>query len=813
MSWKKRLLNVGILSAVFVVAVLFFGYLTNKGNDDMTADMGAATYPQVSFSYDGYSLNTLSGYAKRMDIVSMRDSITPVVNGRLNLSIQGYGNKIESLRYRIFSLNGKEKLLDETVKKPGEEIALEFDQEGLLTEERVLELTLDLGKDQLVHFYTRIKNGTDAHMLECLDYIRNFHESALGKVEGAGVGAAIEPSEEGDNTTFGHVTIHSDYDHVSWGELEPVVEQGERWYIKEMNSSSTSVQLEYRVRCKGEENETDLYTVKEFFRVRHIPEVNKTYLLDYDRTMDQLFDPTKVVLNEKGILLGIQSENIPYEVNKDGSIVSFIVGEELWNYNKNTDEISLVFSFSAAENTDGRNLVAQHQLELLEMDGKGNTTFAVYGYMNRGEHEGETGVAVYCYDIETNSVEEKVFISTDISYGNVIQSLNKLAYYNVDQDTLYVMLEGTLYEYQVSEEEQTVLVKGLDDSQYTISENGHMAAYQKEGDENGAKKLEVLNLDNGKKREVTCQDSEYLKPLGFVKNDFVYGVAKAEDMGKTVFGERTLPMYKVEIQDEKSKVIKTYEVEGIFVLSAEFEDNMITLNRATKNGETYTKTAPDYITNNKEKKESNIYLESYATELKETQRRLTFENGISDKEPKVLKPKQVLFETPSVVTFDESEPKKKYFVYGHGELQGSYGKAGEAVRAADAISGVVVAEDQTYVWERGNRNLQHTISDKDEIIEGIRAKLAAQQPPAEVMKEINGGSYMDLTGCSTEELLYLIGMDRPVVAMLDSVYAVILVGYDDSSVTYVDVASGERRSVPYEEMDQMTAGSGNTYIG
>ena len=35
--------------------------------------------------------------------------------------------------------------------------------------------------------------------------------------------------------------------------------------------------------------------------------------------MDQLFDPTKVVLNEKGILLGIQSENIPYEVNKDGS--------------------------------------------------------------------------------------------------------------------------------------------------------------------------------------------------------------------------------------------------------------------------------------------------------------------------------------------------------------------------------------------------------------------------------------------------------------------------------------------------------------
>ena len=52
-QWKKRLINGGILTGVFLVAVFFFSYLTNNGNDSMTADMGAATYPQISFSYDG----------------------------------------------------------------------------------------------------------------------------------------------------------------------------------------------------------------------------------------------------------------------------------------------------------------------------------------------------------------------------------------------------------------------------------------------------------------------------------------------------------------------------------------------------------------------------------------------------------------------------------------------------------------------------------------------------------------------------------------------------------------------------------------
>lgn len=778
----------------------------------MTADMGAATYPQVSFSYQGYALNMLSGYAKAMDIPAMRDTITPVTNQRLEINVQAYGNKISSASYTIYTLDGEEKLKEEKVKNPGENITADLSDEGLMDEERVLEISL-YTEDKTIYFYTRIVNASDASVMECLDYIRNFHESALGKVEGAGVGAAIEPSEEGDNTSFQHVTIHSDYDHVSWGSLEPEVEKGERWNIKEINSNSISVQLEYRVRCKGEENETDIYAVKEFFRVRHIADAQKTYLLNYDRTMEQIFDATKQVLNEKGVLLGIAPKNISYMVNDDGSVVSFVVANELWNYNKDTDEVSQVFSFADAENSDVRNLVTKHEIKLLEMDEIGNTIFAVCGYMNRGSHEGEVGIAVYYYDMEKNSVEEKVFISSDKSYENVINEMSKLVYYSASRNMLYIMVEGTLYEFDVEMEENTALVEALNEDQYVVSEDGHLVAYQENGDLNTATKVVVKNLESGKERTAECESDECIRPLGFVKNDFVYGVAKTADTGKTVSGEMTVPMYKVEIQNSKSEIVKTYQADGTYVLDAYLKDNMVTLNRAVKDGNTYTSTSQDYITNNTEKEKSNIYLESYVTDLKETQVRLTFEDGISDKEPKVLRPKQIVMEDPVVVEFEDVTHADKYYVYGYGQLLDCCEKAGEAIRLADSYSGVAVDATQNYIWERGNRDLQYTIADKDDVIQRIADRLKQKEAPVDIMKSLNDDRYLDLTGCATEELLYIINQGSPVIGMLNAENSVILIGYTDTVVIYVDPETGERSSVTYEEMDQMTQGSGNTYIG
>ena len=50
----------------------------------------------------------------------------------------------------------------------------------------------------------------------------------------------------------------------------------------------------------------------------------KLYLLDYDRTMNQILESSNQILSGKGINLGIVPKNVQYETNEDGSIVSFI---------------------------------------------------------------------------------------------------------------------------------------------------------------------------------------------------------------------------------------------------------------------------------------------------------------------------------------------------------------------------------------------------------------------------------------------------------------------------------------------------------
>ena len=72
---------------------------------------------------------------------------------------------------------------------------------------------------------------------------------------------------------------------------------------------------------------------------------------------------------------------------------------------------------------------------------------------------------------------------------------------------------------------------------------------------------------------------------------------------------------------------------------------------------------------------------------------------------------------------------------------------------------------------------------------------------------------MNLTGCTTEEILYIISKGTPIIGMTDDQNSVILIGYTDSMVSYIDPISGMSNAVLYEQMDQMLAGSGGVMVG
>ena len=295
---KKGLIKAGVLTAVFIVACLVISLLTNRGNADMTADMGAATLPGIAFNVEGVTVNTLAGYVDEMDLTAMRDTITPIASdGKLNVKIKAYDNQIKSLKYEVISLDGQKSLLKMTEKKPGDEISLTLSNAMTAESEAVLKITLST-ESRNIYYYTRVIKPDDLNIKACMDFAQQFSDKALEKDE-AYVSGLIESNEEGDNTTLQNVTIHSEVQQVTWGKLNPSRASDIQWSIKETNASYTSILLTYTVACQVGEEQTEMYNVKEYYKVRNGKDA--MYLLDYNRTMNQVFDDRNKNLTEKGI--------------------------------------------------------------------------------------------------------------------------------------------------------------------------------------------------------------------------------------------------------------------------------------------------------------------------------------------------------------------------------------------------------------------------------------------------------------------------------------------------------------------------------
>lgn len=830
---KEKVKRAGILTFVFLIAVIVFSFLTNQGNADMTADMGGATLPRIQIVSGEYEINPLVGYVSEMNVGKMRSTITPVdFQSGITLRIEEGVLPIKALTYEVCSSDGKEILYKEKRKEIGEEPSLTFPGLELADREAILKLTLHTEK-QDIYYYTRIctKEGTDSDA--CLAFAERFHNMTFGKENTESIAAYLENGTEDDETeNLQKVTIHSDAEHLTWGELRPQIKGEVSRSIKEISGNYMTIVYDYEVECAGEQDETEVYQIREYLKVRYAE--GTEYLLDYERTMEQELDASGNVLDNNGILLGIAKEELPYMANEAGTIVSFVQAGELWNYNQSQDALSLVFSFADSEGYDIRNLYKEHEIQIVSVNEQGDTTFKVIGYMNRGEHEGEVGTAIYFFDIEKNFVEEKAFIPDNISSEILLKEQEQLVYYNEQQEVLYAMKEGTLYKVDLEKGKKEALVENLEKDQYVSSKDGRLLAYQTVSSLENAEEVKVLDFVTGKERTVTCSSGEFIRPLGFISEDFVYGIGRKEDAGAFVTGEHVCPMYKLEIRDTDNEVVKTYQADQVYVTGVTVEEKMLILDRVVKNESVYTAVAKDYITSNEEVEKSNISVETYTSDEKERQVRIKYESGISDKKPKLLKPKQVLFENPVLIPFEEEGEAEVFYTYGKGKLLGIYASAADAIRQANENQGLVVSESQKYVWERGNRSLVYDIAGVDLspyqeentlaaalnrlfAYEGktvdAAGEMAAGKKPIEILQEQFLGNVLDLHGCSPEELCYILGKGTPIIAMTDLNNAVLLIGYNDSMITYVKPDTGEKVSVPYEELEALTVASGNTYLG
>lgn len=805
----KKLIKAGVLLIIFVAALIVSSLVINRGSGDQIVDMGAPTLPRVWFTLNGEKVNVLSGYVRDMDIPAMRDTITPLeADGTVDMTVETDGNEISGVQYTVYSMDGEE------VYTEGE--APELSDTGTVTlslsdglsdsvREAVLKIVLTVD-DREISYYTRIERSDNINAADCLAYAVDFHTNALDGTNAEEMELRLEPNEESDNSTYQTVNIHSDITHIQWGDLEPQVTSDVEWSIKESNTVYTSILAKYQVSCIGDNEETGVYNVKEFFRIREMGDT--IYLLDYNRDLQKVFTGSPDTIDEKGVLLGIASDDLQYETNEDETIVAFVQERDLWLYSRESGELYQVFSFSDAEGSDERSRNDQHAVRIISMDNSGNLAFAVYGYMNRGTHEGEVGVGIYYFSVPDNVIEEKAFIPSTKSFAIAEDELGKMVYYNHSEKMLYVLAEGTLYQIDLDRNEQETLAENLTEDQYTVSDDGRLMAYQTD---DSASVIQVMNLESGDSYEVSAEDGETLRPLGFIHSDFVCGRMRSEDAGQTVSGEEITPMYAVEILNSKNEKVAEYSFtdSGIYTTDILIDGNLLTLNRVEKRDSVYSTAEQEYITNNEERKETTVSLETYSTDRMQRQLRITFADAAENTDVAVMKPHQLTTGEPLTITLSGTDTTEKFYVYGMGELVAVYDKAAYAIQRAEQVSGVVISSAQAYVWERGNRDLAYSTDAEAFQKEGEETSLQA----CERYMEQYGAHRVDLTGCRLDQVLYVINKGRPVIAVIDGDHAVLLTGYTTSDITYIDPDNGQESTVSVSDMEELTGQGGNTFIG
>ncbi len=860
---KKAIIKGGIVLSVFLAALIMISSVMNQGNTDMTAEMAGAAFPVVTVDYNGYRINQMHGYAMAMEVSQMRQSITPLLPGRrLGLWIDTYGTGVSGISFEVRSLDGG-RLVENTQVEDYEEqeegIALSFGLKDLIEmdQEYMLVLILKLENGKEVRYYTRVVSTEDYHVEDKLDYVTDFSRKTFDKVAARELTKYMESNADGDNSSFGHVDIHSSFKQVTWGELEVEQETRPQITIQELAEQTGSFWLEYFVSTPKEkpadgEKETEdsgekdageavrrdgnknYYRVKEFFRVRYT--ADRMYLLDYERSMDQIFEASGQVYAANKIMLGITGEEVPVVESDGGGSLAFVSGNRLFCYNVADNKMALLFGFYDQDHLDERTLYDDHGIKILNVDEGGNVIFLAYGYMNRGKHEGESGISLYFYDGTVNTVEELVYIPGKKAQSLLMKEVEQLSYINRNS-TLFLKWEDKIYGINVVRRTCEAVVENLAEGSYKVSDSNRMAVWKKSGDAGQGQELVLMNFTSGRQKSIQADPGEILTPIGFMGEDLIYGIARERDIVTDNAGNLIFPMYCVRIENETEGVLMSYQQENVYIINGEVSGNQIILSRVEKTQEgLYESIDDDQIMNAQTVTESVNFVENVVTEKYERFTQIALKGAIEASSMKHLTPREVLFEGSRSIGFQESEElAPRYYVYGKYGLDSIHTVESGAVKQADRIAGVVVNDGGYYVWTKGNRRLSNQImAIREKEITEIKNSLAVcldamleyegvvrnseymlnrGESALSILEESLGQmQVLDLTGCTLDSVLYYVDQDIPVLVMLRDGTAVLLVGFNEKNTVVMNPETGSIYKVGMNDSREWFEQNGNCFI-
>lgn len=788
---KKTLQKIGILFAIFIAAIaIYFIAAQNTMEKEATvySAMDEPTLPVVYPQVAGKEINSLHGYLQDMGNQAARESITVLPEDRaLSLRISEYGNTIAGISYEIRSLD-LDRLVEQTTLQDWDSqngsTTVTLPIQNLLSrnDPYLLILSVTTG-EKTIRYYTRIMWTDNNNAADMIQLAEEFSRKTMDYNQARDLVTYLETSNMEDNSSLGRVTIKASFNHLTWDGLDVEMAGEPAVTLKEFDGTMGQVQVKYQVNLTESDGTTQLLDVEDNFTMRWNQQ--RIYMMYYQRNADQQFAVTAKSFNGKRIMLGITNDDMVRSKKSPASqYTAFKSDRELWCYDQKGNEIVKIFTFRGGKDDQVRSGYDQHDIRILSVDDSGNVNFLVYGYMNRGAYEGMTGVVLYTYNNEADTVQEKFFIPASDSFEMVKADVERLSYLS-SSEMMYLLLDGTVYGIDLKSNESMVVAQGLTEGSYAVSQDQSRLAWQEGSDLYQSPKIHLMNLNTAQKQEITGQESDSVRVLGFVGNDLVYGLGNAGDTWIVNGRVRDLPMYAMYIMGTDMEVESQYQREGMYISDVVVEDGRIHMSQLAKLSEQeYTFQNEDTIVCNEEF--ASDPLEGIGWFASQEMGKVYFvqtDHEIAGDQVKEHMPKTFSYEhtgTLEPVKTQQADTRMTFHAYAVGHYIGSSRNFKTAMDMAYDHMGLVTDENQHIVWDRINKrpivNIKDPMAQAARLLRGVEDFGSSQT--------YEGGLLMvDARGCSLNQMLYFIDKGTPVLAYTGPGTYVLLSGYDQYNVT------------------------------
>ena len=341
-------------------------------------------------------------------------------------------------------------------------------------------------------------------------------------------------------------------------------------------------------------------------------------------------------------------------------------------------------------------------------------------------------------------------------------------------------------------------------------------------------------LENDEKNVIYQPDkNSYIKLLGVIEDNMVYGYMHKSDVGTMADGTKVTPCYELYIANTKGEVRRKYSVKNQYIQKINCNGNVINMTLCKRQGSHYVMSGEDTILNNCGKDEPKFSYVSRVTTKSLTEWYIQFPISFE------MKAKPTWDEPLSTLTTSEryvrlEQPKlTKYYVFAGGQIVSSYESAAKAIREADAKMGVVVSSNHQVVWERSGAFIQNTIGGLEMTKQGngvsnldacVHMLLKANHYDVAAKGLVKKGENayntlshylqrpMSLKGCTLEEVLYFVSGSKPVIAMTSNKTGVVIGGYTASKLILYNPQSGKTQTVSRSSYEKIFKDAGNYFI-